>query len=319
MIRVMCKAFVFLLLMTLPGIKELKAEGPDTVHVGIYITSVHDIDFRLKEYTVNFWLWLTYKNPDFNFMQNLEVPQAKSIVKSYAITDSSGERISTLMKVQCVMKDSWKIDNFPFDRQRLRLSIENAQFDSRYLIFIADTLGKHYDKKFTISGWNIDSFEISTGIKAYETSFGDLTLDKPHSEYGSFKVKIGIKRDPWGLFLKIFLGMYVSFLIAYSCFYIHSDHSDSRFGLSVGSLFAAIGNKYVIDSSLPETFTLVDSLHSLTMLFILSVIAFSIHSLTLLKKGELEKANRNDMMGAQILLLIYLSLNLYFIFTAALS
>jgi len=30
----------------------------DTVKVGIYITSIHDIDFKQKEYAVNLWLWL---------------------------------------------------------------------------------------------------------------------------------------------------------------------------------------------------------------------------------------------------------------------
>lgn len=35
-----------------------------------------------------------------------------------------------LMKLRCVMKDSWTINNFPFDKQKLRFSIENSQFDS---------------------------------------------------------------------------------------------------------------------------------------------------------------------------------------------
>ena len=51
---------------------------PDTVKVGIYITSIHDIDFKQKEYAITFWLWLKYKNKDFDFMQNLEVPQAEA-------------------------------------------------------------------------------------------------------------------------------------------------------------------------------------------------------------------------------------------------
>jgi hypothetical protein len=29
---------------------------PDTVKTGIYVTSIHDIEFKDKEYTVNFWL-----------------------------------------------------------------------------------------------------------------------------------------------------------------------------------------------------------------------------------------------------------------------
>jgi hypothetical protein len=102
----------------------------DTVKVGIYITSIHDIDFKQKEYTVIFWLWLKYKNKDFNFSQNLEVPQAKTVEKSFSTVDSSGDQVSMTMKLQCVMKDSWRIGNFPFDRQTLRLSLENSQYDS---------------------------------------------------------------------------------------------------------------------------------------------------------------------------------------------
>jgi hypothetical protein len=37
-------------------------QKPDTVKVGIYITSIHDIDFKQKEYAITFWLWLKYKN-----------------------------------------------------------------------------------------------------------------------------------------------------------------------------------------------------------------------------------------------------------------
>lgn len=292
---------------------------PDTVKTGIYITSIHDIDFRQKEYTVNLWLWLKYKNKDFDFLENLEIPQAKTVAKSFSTIDTSDGQVYILMKLQCVMKDSWKISKFPFDRQKLRLSVENSQFDSRTLVFAADTVGKHFDPRFTLSGWDIDSFDISIGTKSYETSFGDATLDKPHSEYSAFKVKIGIKREALGLFWKMFLGMYVSFLIAYVCFYIHADSIESRFGLSVGSLFAVIGNKYIIDSSLPEstTFTLVDSLHALTLFFIFAVITFSAYALKLAKENKTAQANRFDMITGQVLLVLYIILNFYFISQAA--
>ena len=291
---------------------------PDTVSTGIYITSIHDIDFKEKEYTIDLWLWLKYKNKAFNFVQNLEIPQAKSVLKSFSTIDTSGERIYLLMKLQCVMKDSWKIANFPFDRQKLRLSLENSQFDSRSLVFVTDTVGKHFDPRFTLRGWNIDSFEMLTGIKAYETTFGDESAGRQHVEYSAFKVRIGIKRDAGELFWKMFLGMYVSFFIAYICFYIHADNIDSRFGLSVGSLFAAIGNKYIIDSSLPEStsLTLVDTLHGLTLVFIFAVVTASVFALNLVKQGKLKQANRFDMIIAQVLLLIYICTNWYFIYHA---
>jgi len=288
---------------------------PDTVKVGIYITSIHDIDFKQKEFTVSFWLWLKYKNPEFNFYENLEVPSAKEVTKSFVTVDSSDGKVYMQMKLQCVMKDNWKIGNFPFDKQKLRVSIENSQFDSRSLVFVADTVGDHYDKRFTLSGWSVDSCIIVTGKKAYETAFGDENLAKPHTEYSNFRVRLSVQRDAMGLFWKLFLGMYIAFLIAYVCFYIHSDGMDSRFGLSVGSLFAVIGNKYIIDSSLPEStsFTLVDTLHGLTLFFIFSVISSTAWSLQLVKKGKVEQAHRFDMIMAQVLLLIYVVMNIYFI------
>lgn len=288
---------------------------PDTVKTGIYVTSIHNIDFKDMEYTIDFWLWLKYKNKDFDFVQNLEIPQAKSVAKSFSTIDTSGGKVYLLMKIQCVMKDSWKIGNFPFDRQALRLSFENSQYDSKSLVFVPEEGGKHFDPRFTLRGWNIDSFIITTNIRQYETAFGDESQPKPHTEYSAYRVRMSLSRDASPLFWKMFLGMYVAFLIAYICFYIHADSIDSRFGLSVGSLFAAIGNKYIIDSSLPEssTFTLVDTLHGLTLFFIFLVVTSSAWSLKLVKQNKLQAAKRFDIVTAQVVLILYILLNLYFI------
>ena len=307
-----------LLLLSL-GLVRAQETPPDTVTVGIYITSIHDIDFKNKEYSTNFWLWLKYKNKNFDFYNNLEIPQAKSVTKSFVFTDTSGGKVYMQMKLQCVMKDSWRIDNFPFDRQTLRLSIENSQYDSRALVFKADTVGKQYDPRFALRGWNIDSCIVTTGKKIYETAFGDENAVEAKAEYGAYRVRMSITRDASGLFWKMFFGMYIAFLIAYICFFIHSDGMDSRFGLSVGSLFAVVGNKYIIDSSLPEStsFTLVDTLHGLTLFFILATIAATAYSLKLVKQNKMRKAVKFDMIAAQVFLVVYLLLNLIFISKAS--
>jgi hypothetical protein len=292
---------------------------PDTVSIGIFITSIHDIDFKQKEYSVNFWIWLKYKNKDFDFYNNLEVPQAKTVTKSFVTVDSSNGRIFMQMKLQCVMKDSWRITNFPFDRQSLRIAFENSQFDSRSMVFVADTVGQHYDSRFTLRGWSIDSCLLSTGIKMYETGFGDEELAKPHTEYSSFRIRLVVSREASGLFWKMFLGMYLAFLIAYVCFYIHADGMDSRFGLTVGALFAVIGNKYIIDSALPESssFTLVDLLHGVTLFFIFATIAANAYSLNLIKRNKAAKAYKFDIAASMIVLIMYIISNVWFIWQAS--
>jgi hypothetical protein len=297
-------------------------EVPDTVYTGIYITSVHDIDFKEKQYTINLWLWLKYKNPAFDFSKYLEVPMAKTFEKSYYNADTLEDgSIYMLMKLQCIMKDSWKIKSFPFDKQKLRFSIENSQYDASTLVFAEDTVGEHYSK-WTTTGWNIitDSFRISSGTKKYETAFGDPEAIGAKSEFSAFKMQILIERDSWGIFLKLFIGMYISFLLSFLCFFIPNENIESRFSLSVGSLFAVIGNKYVIDSSLPEStsFTLVDSLHGLTLVFVFIVVACSVYSLKLIKESKKEKALLFDKVMGTLLLLSYIFSNLYLIYQATL-
>ena len=313
--RKLCFSIVLIICCFVSPESFAENQKPDTVLTGIYITSIHDIDFKQQEYTLDFWLWLKYNNPDFDFLHNLELPLAKTVQRSFTTTDTVDGKVYILMKLQCIMKDSWAITNFPFDKQTLRLSIENSQYDSKSLVFKADTLGKHYDPRFVLHGWEIDSFRMAAGNKAYETTFGDATLTVPHTEYSAFRVRLSIKRDAMGLFWKLFIGMYVAFFIGYTGFYIHADSIDSRFGLSVGALFAVIGNKYIVDASLPEsvTFTLVDLLHGITLLFILVVVAANAWSLQLVKQNKLKKANRFDVITAQILLVLYVALNIYFI------
>lgn len=112
--------------------------------------------------------------------------------------------------------------------------------------------------------------------------------------------------------------MYISFLLSFLCFFIHNDNIESRFSLSVGSLFAVIGNKYIIDSTLPEStsYTLVDSLHVITLIFVFAVVAGSVYALKQIRNGEKEKARRFDLIIGAVLLLGYILSNVYCIWQA---
>ena len=315
------KRVLILTLITIAGLvanaqeyDSIAAElAPDTVMVGAYVISVHDINFHDKEYTMRFWLWFVYDNPDFDFSKQLDIPNAKAIDPPEIIMDSIDGKAWVIMKMKCTMKEKWDVKDFPFDRQHLKVQIENTLFDNTRLVFIPDIKGSQFDDEETLDGWFIENFKVTHGDNDYTTGFGDTSTDR--QVFSTFKIEMDIERNAWGLFMKIFIGMYIAFLIAIISFTPHPSELEPRFGLPVGGLFAAVGNKYIIDSLLPESssFTLVDTLHALTFLSILMTLIVSAISLKFYDSGQEEKSLMVNRHGSKIVVAVYVIANMIFI------
>jgi hypothetical protein len=318
---VKARIHIVLAILTLScGATLSHGQNPDTVKAGAYVISVHDINFHDKEYTVRFWLWFLYKNKDFDFSKQLDIPNAKAIEPPEISLDSINGTRWAMLKMKCTMKESWKVADFPFDSQHLRVKIENSLYNKDELVFQPDFDGSKYEKEITIDGWNIRNFEVNTKTSIYETAFGDFRLPSQHSEFAVFNIEMDIERDAWGMFFKIFSGMYIAFLIAIISFTPNPWELEPRFGLPVGGLFAAVGNKYIIDSLLPESseFTLVDTLHSLTFFTIFAILVVSALALRYHDLGKKEACLRVNRYGSRLVISLYVFFNLVFIWLAIL-
>jgi len=304
--------FLFVLLL-LSSVAQ--AAAPDTARVGAFVISVHDINFHDKEYTVRFWLWFLYKNPDFDFTTQLDIPNAKTIEPPESIVDTVDGKAWVMLKMKCTMKENWSVLDFPFDKQHLRVQIENSILDNTVLIFDPDFKGSKFDDEEAIDGWSIHNFAVGVRDNHYATGFGDPRPGKDNQTFSQFTIDMDIERDAWGLFMKIFLGMYIAFLISIISFTPHPSEMEPRFGLPVGGLFAAVGNKYIIDSLLPESssFSLVDTLHALTFIGIFGTLLVSAIALKQYDNGKKELCERTNIRGAKIVVAIYVILNIFFI------
>lgn len=303
----------FLILGAVTAFAQEEQTPASEVKAGVYIISVHDINFRDKEYTLRFWLWFIYDNPRFDFAGQLDLPNAKDIEIQETIYDSLDGKRWAIMKMKATMKNSWNVHDFPFDKQSLKMHIENTLFDKRSLVFVPDTVGSSYDPEEAIDGWRVTNFSVTESANDYLTGFGDNS--SKNQDFSSFDVTMGLERSAWGMFFKIFLGMYIAFMIATISFTPHPSELEPRFGLPVGGLFAAVGNKYIIDSLLPESseFTLVDTLHALTFIGIFAILLVSAIALKQYDAGKKDLAVSTNKIGAMIIILIYAILNVIFV------
>ena len=313
--KIRCLFFLLLIAFQLTAAPKT----PDTVKVGSYILSLHDINFHDKEYTMRFWLWFLYNNPNFDFTNQVEVPNAKSLEKPDVLVDTINGKTWVLMKMKSVMKQSWNVNDYPFDEQNIIVSIENTMYDRNWLVYQVDSIGSDFAPTMNVDGWKIKNFKVMRGENVYNTAFGDPRASASKAEYDTFNIKMTLERNAMGLFMKIFLAMYIAFFIGCISFFIDIKEVESRFALPVGGLFAAVGNKYIIDSLLPETsdYTLVDTLHSITFLFIFFTIFLNAYCIKLHEHNKIIKSQRLNYLGSRVLLLTYVLLNVFFVSIAA--
>ncbi|MFQ3575582.1 MAG: hypothetical protein SNJ77_04010, partial [Cytophagales bacterium] len=183
-----------------------------------------------------------------------------------------------------------------------------------------DSGGHSFDPELTIDDWKITDFKTYTGVKKYLTDFGDKSVGIPETFYDTFNIEMSLSRNTFGLFLKLFIGMYIAFLISSVSFLVSAEHVEPKFALPVGGLFAAVGNKYIIDSVLPETnsFTLVDTLHTLTFIYIFIIITESSISLIFEKRGWKRMYQWLESYGELIIFISYFIFNIIFVLKAML-
>lgn len=289
----------------------------DTIRTGIYLKSLYDFNSSSFSYDVDLWMWFKYTNDSLNPLKGIEIANAKN----YEYLKPNMEKREGIcwasQNCKASINQNWDLKHYPFDHQKLEVVLEESQLDIRKVILIADRNKFEYNDQIDVKGWRIDSATIKRGISHYKSDFGDPTLNG-ESDYSKVYYTIFLSRESWALFFKLFTGCYVAFFVSFLVFFIKPIYVDPRFGLSIGGLFAAVGNKYVVDSNMPESiaFTLVDKIHDITFIYILLTIFLSLISLKLYDAPSIKTQKRFDKISSLIIVASYILINVVMIHSA---
>ena len=294
----------------------------DTCKLGLYLNSVYDFNLEDKSFMADFWLWMNYKNDSLNFSDAVEMPDSKSADFSHFSVEKKGGINWATQKCKAQIMHQWDVSKFPFDEQRLLIQMEDAKYDASQVIYIADTANSKIDCSFNSKEWSIKSFKITAGERTYKTTYGNPELSGS-SSYPRVTAELVIQRNnSWLMLAKMLTGAYVAFLISCLVFFVSSENQDSRFGLCVGGLFAAIGNKYIVETVIPGSTsnTLMDNVHNLTFTFILLIVGIIIYSLNLFESGDEEKKKRSlriDKKAFFSVITIFILINAFLIWRSS--
>ena len=308
-----------LILMALFLISSPLRSAEDSCKIGIYFNSLTDFNISDQSFSADFWMWVNYSDDSLQFNDALEVTNSKSSsFSNYSQMKKEGVNW-VMMKFNSVVFKEWDVSAFPFDKQKLTLHIDHTIYDTKKLAFISDIGNSAIDSNLVLSNWKIDSLAFYVDNQTYNTTFGDPVI-KGSSTYPSVTADIYLTREnSWNTLFKMLTGVYVAFSIVLLAFFVKPS---DRLGLCVGGLFAAVGNKYIVESAVPSTVsnTLFDNIHNITFIAIFVVLVVAVISFKWNETEKplyIEKAKRLDRLSFYSVVGVYALLNLFLIMRAA--
>lgn len=274
------------------------SDAPESCKIGIYLTSLHDLNISAKTFAADMWVWSNCLNPELTPLQSMEFVNANQYEGKLDYSEEKGGVMWSQRKVTGTFRHNWDVHNYPFDRHTLVIEIEEAALDTSGFVYEADRANSTYSPEIHLDGWKITNFELIDSETVYTTTFGDPTLESGGgSTYTKLQVAISIARTEITSFLKLIGPVYIAFAVALLSLLLYLENSSvlsAQIGLLAGSLFATVINLSIASTTLgvSDRLTLVDQIHILSLFYILVVTAIAIYSQLSLKQGQTADAIR---------------------------
>lgn len=270
----------------------------DTLKVGVYVDNIYEINYLNSNFKTTFYVWFisnkelkteNLNNDITNFLDIDRIVDYKSLlVESYKQNHNNKTKHYYINKVNATILNNMDVSKFPFDIQKLKIYIELNTHYKGECVVILDKNNSKLKPNF-IDKWHVGNVDFKLDSKNWDSNFGDLKNDT--YQLDAININIPLIRASWTIYWKLFVVLYISFFLTSLSVFLPNKQSEEKLALIVGSLFTAIGNKYITESYLPisDTFNLSDKLHVITFMFIAFFTIYAIFEQRAKLKDNLKK------------------------------
>ncbi|MBC7738162.1 MAG: hypothetical protein H7245_13315 [Candidatus Saccharibacteria bacterium] len=280
------------------------------VQTGAYILRLSHVSPRDGSFDVDMWLWFRWKGADVR--PDLTFELANGVISSRSesqVEDDGGTNYATV-RVQATIYQDFDVRRYPLDNHVITIELEDAELNNTQLSYAVDQ-GIALDPAVNVAGWKVGLQTPTVGAHVYNTNYGLRSADAAGGTYSRFTMPISLDRTSYGPLFKAFWISALAVLLGLLAFLIKADDLDARFGMGVGSIFAASANAFVISDALPPTtaVTLAEQINLIAVGVIFTSVFVSIWSLRLRYKNREEASLRLDRNAMWILGALYLAMN----------
>ena len=282
---------VGLIASAMPAPAHAEEAAPQQVIVGAYINDIQELDTERGTYTIDFYMWFRWKDPQVDPTDSIEVMNSNAMenTTSSATGGVSGRPFPSEPRVmpdgskyqgfryQGVFSKNMNLHRFPFDIQRLNVLLEDVNQDNRQLEFVPDTTPVTINEQVTIPGFQIGTPTLTVVSHQYPTAFGDLTAP-PTPTYSRIVLAVPVARDALPYLVKIMLPISIVVLITSLIYMIPARLDEARTGIGITAMLTMVALQWTTDADLPsvEYLMMVDVIYIVSMAYILFAMGYTV-------------------------------------------
>ena len=265
------------------GTISASAEAPgdaQVVKVGMYVNTVYQLEVESSTYYLDAYLWFKWRG-DIDPTATLEIT---NLVEEWgAMVTPLNEEATTLpdgslykiMKVEGRFMQPFILADYPLDRQKLSVYIEDNTYGSDQLVYEMDAEGSGYGHMLSIPGWSIEKWSSQVLTHDYGSFFGAEGAGGT-AVYSTLRFDLEIARPVNFFLFKLLLPLLIILAASWMVLVLHPRLVDARTALPGMGLLTAVFMQQAYSDGLPEVgyLVLIDKIYA---------VAYALIVLTLLR------------------------------------
>ena len=290
-VMLLLAAFCGVVAAVTPNLAQADQPGPQKIVIGAYINDIQELDTERGSFTIDFYLWFRWKDPQVDPTDSIEVMNSNAMenttssptggVSGRPFPDPPADMPDGSkyqgFRYQGVFSQNMNLHRFPFDIQNLTVQLEDIDQDSRQLEFVPDKEPVTISDQVTIPGFEIGTPTLKVVAHQYPTGFGDLTAPA-NPVYSRIILTVPVARDALPYLVKILLPILIVILITSLIYMLPPRLEDARTGIGVTALLTMVALQWSTDSDLPSVdyLLMVDVIYVVSMAYILIAMGYSV-------------------------------------------
>ncbi|MFN8743117.1 MAG: hypothetical protein ACK5YR_24555 [Pirellula sp.] len=312
--QVLALALLFVFLQSVQAQESVQARdtSPNRVIVGVYVNDVQSLNLREHSYSMDIYVWFRWRDPSFDPTETFEVVNpnelwghVNNLQYEQPLLLPSGE-LYQVLRVQGRFSRKFLFYNFPYDRQKLVVELEDSVNEVDRLVYVADEDPIAINPRLVLPGFRVGVPNLAVESFAYPTRFGDTRRTEPH-KYSRVRVEIPVQRPVVTSTLKMLLPVLCVVFGASLMLRLKVTYIDARLGVGITSLLTVVAIQLAANETMPSVdyLVLMDKIHLAAYGYVLAGLGIVLVTARRLESKAIEAAQQFQRKGYWISTLLF--------------